>query len=618
MNTLDDDADVPAAKPFTTPVTDAHGADGCRDGPPRTVRALTALSLCHTALLGARDEGQLLNDVCGILVSHAGYRLAWIGSVDHDEARTVRAVAHAGFEEGYLKTLHLTWADTERGRGPTGTAIRTGGASVTGDVLADVDFAPWRDDAVKRGYASVAALPIVVDQCCVLVLTVYAPEPHAFDEGGRAILGLLAQDLGRSIGALRVGAAARRTAAEVLALNRELEQRVEARTAELFESEQRYRVLFEKNTAGILIADTATLQFKIANPAICRMLGYTANELTQMGVADIHPPEVMPRVAAEFRDQAAAVKVTAEDVTCVRKDGTIIDVSISAVPVTIGGMPCLMGIFHDITARRQAEQTIERAREAAEVANLAKSEFLAGMTHELRTPLGVIIGFAELLDEQLFGDLNAKQAERVRAILDSARHLLGLIADILALSELEIGKASLARSPVPIGPLLDDSLASVTEQRLTRGIALVLDVPDPVRDLAISGDAQKLTQVFSRLISNAVKFTPDGGAITVSARLCEDASAPGPAPDAPPCIQVSVSDTGVGIAPEHQKHVFERFYQVSAGVKSKSPGVGLGLTLARRLVEIHGGTIRLESEGEGKGTTFHVVLPLRRQEQDPS
>jgi signal transduction histidine kinase len=242
------------------------------------------------------------------------------------------------------------------------------------------------------------------------------------------------------------------------------------------------------------------------------------------------------------------------------------------------------------------------------------SEFLANMSHELHTPLGVIIGFAELLEERLVGDLNAKQEEYVRDILESARHLLNLINDVLDLSEVEAGKAELELSPVAIASLLGKSLVMVKERCRTRRIALSLDIPEPIGDLVISADERKLKQVLDNLLSNAVKFTPDGGAITLSARLCHDASPlhPSPLPGSPSWIQVSVSDTGPGIGREHQEKVFDQFYQVAAGARGQTPGTGLGLALARRLVELHGGTIWPESEGEGKGSTFHVALPYRR------
>jgi signal transduction histidine kinase len=243
------------------------------------------------------------------------------------------------------------------------------------------------------------------------------------------------------------------------------------------------------------------------------------------------------------------------------------------------------------------------------------SEFLANMSHELRTPLGVITGFAELLEERLVGDLNAKQEEYVRDILESARHLLNLINDLLDLSEVEAGKAELELSSVAIASLLDESLVMVKERCRTRQIALSLDIPEPVKDLVIPADERRLKQVLYNLLSNAVKFTPDGGAITLSARLCDDASPlhPSPLPGSPSCIQVSVSDTGLGVAREHQEKVFDQFSQVAGGARGETPGAGLGLALTWRLVELHGGAIWLESEGEGKGSTFHVALPVRQR-----
>jgi signal transduction histidine kinase len=239
------------------------------------------------------------------------------------------------------------------------------------------------------------------------------------------------------------------------------------------------------------------------------------------------------------------------------------------------------------------------------------------MSHELRTPLGAIIGFSELLEEKLFGDLNPKQEEYVKDIVESGRHLLSLINDILDLAKIEAGHMALDVSTFPIATLLDDCLVMVKEKCLKHGIRLTIDIPAAVRALSISADARQLKQVMFNLLSNAAKFTPDGGQIRVSANL--RAAGEGvrvdvektPAPPHPhtPTLVISVTDTGTGIAREHQGKLFSEFYQVNGGTKGKVPGSGLGLALVKHIVEQHGGRVWMESQGEGKGCAFRFSLP---------
>ena len=241
----------------------------------------------------------------------------------------------------------------------------------------------------------------------------------------------------------------------------------------------------------------------------------------------------------------------------------------------------------------------EKSRQL-EVANRHKSEFLANMSHELRTPLNAIIGFSEVLAEQMFGEVNDKQAEYLEDIHSSGQHLLTLINDVLDLSKIEAGRMELDLSCFDLGLLLDNSLTLVRERAQRQGLALTLEVGDGLEEWV--ADARKLKQVVVNLLSNAVKFTPTGGSVTVRARRADVANQP--------AADISVSDTGVGISPEEQSAVFEEFRQASGDYLRKAEGTGLGLSLAKRFVELHGGTIRIDSE-RGHGATFTVTLPER-------
>jgi CheY-like chemotaxis protein/two-component sensor histidine kinase len=235
-----------------------------------------------------------------------------------------------------------------------------------------------------------------------------------------------------------------------------------------------------------------------------------------------------------------------------------------------------------------------------EAANRHKSEFLASMSHELRTPLNAIIGFSEVLIDRLFGDLGAKQEEYLKNILDSGRHLLSLINDILDLSKVEAGRMELELDHFSFAEALENGLTMVRERAGRHGIALNLD-RDPAVDI-IKADERKVKQILFNLLSNAVKFSPDGGQVGVKAGIDHGE------------VQVTVWDTGIGIAPEDQERIFEEFRQVGGADGQKREGTGLGLALAKRFVELHGGRIWVESV-VGHGSRFTFTLPTHRMPQ---
>jgi len=241
---------------------------------------------------------------------------------------------------------------------------------------------------------------------------------------------------------------------------------------------------------------------------------------------------------------------------------------------------------------RLFQEIAEQSRQL-EIASRHKSEFLSNMSHELRTPLNAIIGFAEVLTEHMFGELNAKQEEYLRDITESGRHLLSLINDILDLAKVEAGRMELEPSDVDVPRLIENALILVRERAAGRGITVAHTVD--ARIGTVRGDERKLKQILLNLLSNAIKFTPAGGRIDVTAALRDGA------------VAVAVRDTGVGIAPEEHEAVFEEFRQVGSSA-AKHEGTGLGLALCRKFVELHGGRIWVESK-VGEGSTFTFTVP---------
>jgi PAS domain S-box-containing protein len=269
-----------------------------------------------------------------------------------------------------------------------------------------------------------------------------------------------------------------------------------------------------------------------------------------------------------------------------------------AIRDSLGHATKLIGAVTDVTSRKLAEQALREAREQAEAASREKSQFLANMSHELRTPLNAIIGFSEVLKDGLFGELNEKQADYVNDILESGKHLLSLINDVLDLSKIEAGRMELDLAEFELPAVMERALSLVRERAQRHGVRLMSHVAAGVG--ALRADERKVKQILLNLLSNAVKFTPEGGTVTLSAEAINGSR-----------VVMRVSDTGIGISPEDQQALFQEFRQVGTDSKRKAEGTGLGLALTKRFVELHKGEIRLTST-PGKGSTFAVTLPIRQ------
>ena len=238
---------------------------------------------------------------------------------------------------------------------------------------------------------------------------------------------------------------------------------------------------------------------------------------------------------------------------------------------------------------------LEEKTRLLEVASRHKSEFLASMSHELRTPLNAVIGFSDVLPERMFGDLNPRQDEYVRDIGNSGRHLLELINEILDLSKVEAGRMELELGAVSVPDLLTNGVAMVRERADRHGISLDLDIAPDVG--TVLADELKIRQVVLNLLTNAVKFTPDGGSVAVSARLVGEEA------------HVSVRDTGVGIPDVEHERIFEAFQRGGRAARTSTEGTGLGLTLSRRIIDLHDGRLWMES-ALGVGSTFSFAIPV--------
>jgi PAS domain S-box-containing protein len=397
---------------------------------------------------------------------------------------------------------------------------------------------------------------------------------------------------------------------EFQAVIQDITQRKQSEQA-LRASEEKYRSLVDHIPDVVWTADSNRDLIYISGNVV-KVLGHHAQELLggQLWLNRIHPEDAA-RVEQAYQKLFSDGEQFDVEYRICRKDGEWVWLHNRALATRPReGVMCADGIFTDITQRRQSEAAIQQTKDAAEAANLAKSQFLANMSHELRTPLNAIIGFSEILADKTFGELNDRQLKYSNNILNSGRHLLQLINDILDLAKVEAGRVELMRNTFSVAKALSEVQTIVKTLANKKHILLESEVAAELPELF--ADEAKFKQVMYNLLSNAIKFTPDGGKVFVTATV-QNANA------GDSFLQIAVTDTGIGIKPNDQERVFKEFEQVDSSYGRQQQGTGLGLALTKRLVEMHGGNIRVESEGiEGKGSTFTFSIPLPKTEAAPT
>lgn len=385
--------------------------------------------------------------------------------------------------------------------------------------------------------------------------------------------------------------------------------------------ESRFRKLLEAAPDAILEVNPEG-EIMLLNEAAEQMFGYSRGELLGMNVESLVPATMRGGHAKHRASYANHPKTrpmgTGLELEGQRKDGSLFPVEISLSPNWIDGSLHVIASVRDITERKLIEDRIRSLREQytaeltlkneqlearnreVEQANRLKNEFLASMSHELRTPLHTIIGFSELLGEQLEGDLNEKQKRFVGHIVQDARHLLELINDILDISKIESGQMDLKKEPFDFGLCINEVLAGIHQQAASKNVKL--DNKADFRQ-ALYADRVRVKEMLYNLLSNAVKFTPDGGCVRVESVVKNN------------CLEVTVCDSGIGIPMEEQVFIFEKFYQARASKKAGGEGTGLGLPITKHLIELHGGSIKIESL-PGQGSRFTLVFPLAAREDN--
>ena len=509
------------------------------------------------------------------------------------------------------------------GVGSCGTAAFTGKRVVVADVQTHPYWVAYRELAQRANLRSCWSEPILSGDAKVLgTFAIYHREAREPDT----------QDIERIHAAAALACIAierKRAETALVQMNASLELRVAERTAELHganiglrDSAARIQSIVDTVVDGILTIDEhGTVQ--TLNPAAERIFGYASAEVLGQNINMLMPEpyrrEHDAYLARYHATGEARVIGIGREVLGQRKDGSTFPLDLAVSEMNLHGERLYTGVVRDITVRRRAEAEIEQKNMALEQASRAKSDFLANMSHELRTPLNSIIGCSEMLRDGVLGPLAEQHSGFVADIFDAGSHLLALINDILDLSKVEAGMLQLEVDVIDIAALLKASTLIVREKAMAHQIRLENRLDAALG--AMLGDERKVKQMVYNLLANAVKFTPEGGTVRLYARRCHradvglDASRPGrmlplaPGEDAT-FLEITVEDSGVGIAKDDLAKLFVPFTQVDTSSARHHAGTGLGLSLVRRLAELHGGTVGVTSR-VGTGSRFSVWLPYR-------
>jgi PAS domain S-box-containing protein len=551
-------------------------------------RTLRALNHSNQALLHAADERKLLDEICHIVTKDCGYAMAWIGFAEDDENKTVRAVAHAGSNGNYPEIAGISWADNERGSGPTGIAIRTGQPSTCRNMLTDLKFAPWRREALMRGYASSLVLPLIsstqataVDRKAFGALTIYSKEADPFSTEEVKLLSELADDLAYGITTLRMRAA-----------------RAEAEEA-LRASEERWATTLQSIGDAVISTD-ATGNVDFMNDIAQKLTGWSLDEAKGKDLSAVFD---IVQEGTRIKPESPVAKVIrvgkivglANHTLLISRNRVEIPIEDSAAPIRDkkGQIEGVVLVFHDASEQRKVEKALRNNERLATTGRLA-----ATIAHEIHNPLDAVGNLLYLVE-------HGTHEDRTREFVSEAARELGRVTQMTQ-QMLAFQREAAKPIPVNIGDILDSVVALYGRKVILAGINLKKQVNSNNSIMALPGE---LRQIFANLLGNAIEAVgkPDG-AITLRAYQSRDWRS------GKRGLRVVVADNGPGMPIDVRDKIFEPFFTT----KGES-GTGLGLWITSDIVRKYQGTIRIRTNTQQgrSGTHFSVFFPFETESDLP-
>jgi PAS domain S-box-containing protein len=544
-------------------------------------RTLSAHSKSSQAMMRAEDENKYLNEVCKIVTEDCGYAMVWIGYAENDDGKTVRPMASAGFDEGYLEQLDITWSDTKRGRGPTGTAIRSGKPGRCRNMLTDPNFAPWREEALCRGYASSLVLPLLNENKAFGAITIYSKEPDAFAEDEVKLLSDIADDLAYGILAIRM------QEARILA-------------EETIIKERNFCNAIIQTTSGQIVVLDPEGRIELFNHACEKATGYSYHELKGKPFWDylLLPEEkdIVKDVFNKIKNGSVTAEMEFENYW-VAKDSSkrFIRWANSALKDAQGKVELVIGTGIDLSDDKINREKIEELNTFLmqktldlSSANKELEAFSYSVSHDLRGPLRSIDGFSKLLLEEYGPMLDDQAKDYVNRVCTSVGRMSQLIDDLLRLSRISRQEIVLTKTDLShMVCAITEDLRAIEPRRLSDiivGPGLLADV-----------DARLMRIALENLLGNAWKFTSkrERARIEFGAAMHEGKPV------------FFVRDNGAGFKNEYVNRIFAPFQRLHS--EKQFPGSGIGLAIVQRIIQRHGGSIWAEG-GEDKGAVFYFTV----------
>lgn len=563
-------------------------------------RALRVLSACTQAVIRATDEMTLLQTLCQLITEEAAYRMAWVGYVCHDEAKSVQPVAWAGYEADYLKSVSITWADTERGQGPTGRAIRSHQPIACQNMLEDPKFAPWREAAQQRGYQSLLVLPLFDEEDVFGTLNIYSAEADAFNPQEVELLTKLTEGLSFGILALRT------------------KQKHQEAEAALRLSEDKFSKVFYSSPMAKCIITLGEEVVLDVNHRFEWLFGYDREEAIGRTTLELQLWENVAdrlKMLEQFRSQG---NLRNYEIKLQKHNGEPILCRISAELFPFEEQICILAVIEDITERREAELMIlqlneelerrveERTAELTQAttqlqllnqelqrSNQELEQFAYVASHDLQEPLRAVTGYTQLLMSEYGDRFDDTARSYAEFVIDGAKRMQHLIHDLLAYSR--VGTRGKEFAPTDCNAVVKEALRNL-QVAIAESYAEINVEPLPT----LKADRSQLVQLFQNLIGNAIKFCQqDRPQIQIRAIQRETD------------FLFQVEDNGIGIKPQYLERIFEVFKRLHT--RREYPGTGIGLAICKKIILRHGGHIWAEST-PNLGTTFFFTIPNQHYE----